>query len=129
MKIHTLANGATVISTSNHEFKFSDGTVAEPQDEEIVDKLTLKKQYKQIKVIQGMNVNYTSFNLGDEVKKFLFELCLKADIVIISVMFRDTLEKFGCRHNFPNALVYNATPTTQRLPQKDKIVDINNWSY
>ena len=57
-KIHTLANGATVLITSpGHGFKFSDGTACEGQYKDVCDRLTLQRSLRKVGSIKGMDVN------------------------------------------------------------------------
>lgn len=129
MKIHTLANGATVITTSNHGFKFSDGTQAPPQDKEVCDMLTLSRFYNQHAEIKGMAVNQTIMMLNLAQQEFLAELCKQADIVIVPFPVLTALREQGIRNEFPNAVAFNATAETQRSSPTEKVVDINNWSF
>lgn len=129
MKIHTLASGATIISTSNHEFRFSDGTIAEPQDREVVDMFTMERRPVKVQEIKGMTFNSTQMVLSEEQQAALHELRAKADIVLIPYTVLDAMYKQGIRHNFPNCGAFNATPETQRSIPSEKIVDLNNWSY
>jgi hypothetical protein len=39
------------------------------------------------------------------------------------------LREQGIRDRYPNAVAFNATLETQRVPPDEKIVDIHNWSY
>lgn len=129
VNVHTLTNGATVILTSPHGFKFSDGTVAEPQTKEVCDELTLRRELKNVGTIKGMPLNQVSMLLSIEQQEFLSTLCKSADIVIIPFPVLSALREQGIRDRFPNAVAFNATAETQRSAPNDKIVDINNWSF
>ncbi len=129
MKIHKLESGATVITTSPHGFKFSDGTVAEPQTKEICDRLTLFKSFNRVNTIRGMALCETRMCISDGQSHFLHNLCEKADLVILPFPVLSALRDMGIRDQFPNAVAFNATAETQRSAPTDKVVDINNWSY
>ena len=128
MNIHTLSNGATVISTSMHGFKFSDDTECSGNPE-IAKMFTLERVTANKTTIKGMAVNETRMVINEEQKVYLGELCQSYDIVIVPFPVLVSLREMGIRDNFPNAVAFNATKETQRLPPQDKIVDIQNWSY
>ena len=53
--IHTLANGATVLSLSpGHGFRFSDGTACGPQDAALCDRFALRRETLEVGAIKGM---------------------------------------------------------------------------
>ena len=129
-KIHTLANGATVLITSpGHGFRFSDGTSCESQYKEICDRLTLRREEKHIKTVRGMKVNRTEMIISAEQLHLLTELCELADIVLVPLPVLLALREQGVRHRFPNAFAMNRTKETQREAPDKGVVDINNWSY
>jgi hypothetical protein len=133
-KIHTLANGATVVTTSPHPFKFSDGTVSEAQSKELCDFFTLKKTFGVVREIKGMKITETRFIVSNEQYDFLFELSKKVDIILVPFPFLQSLkeellsDERDCIHFLPNVVAFNSTPETSRSAPQDKIVDINNWS-
>jgi hypothetical protein len=129
MKIHKLESGATVITTSNHEFAFSDGTVAEPQTKEVWERLTLERKFVNKGAIKGMPLNQTHMCLNEEQQVFLSELCKQADIILIPFPVLTALREQGIRDKYPNAVSFNSTKETQRASLDYKVVDINNWSY
>jgi hypothetical protein len=130
MKIHTLNKGATVLSLSLHPFTFSDGSVAEGQDEDVVDEFTLRREFTPMPAIAGMKVNRTSMVLSKKQMDRLTELStMDIDIVIVPFPVLTALREQGVRDNFPNCVAFNATIETQRSPPNEKIVDIDNWSY
>lgn len=129
MKIHTLNNGSTIIHLSDHKFTFSDGTIAEAQDIELVEYFTLQRVYKEKPSINGMKVNELCFILSDNQLDMLKELSSYADIVLLPLPMLTALRNTGRRDEFINCLAYNSTIETQRKPFAEKIVDINNWSY
>ena len=129
INIHSLKNGATVISVSNHPFQFSDGTASQPQTQEVCGKLTLERTLVRKGYIKGMPLNQISMLLSFEQQEFLGKLCTLADIVIVPFPVLSALREQGIRHLFPNAVAFNATQETQRSAPNEKVVDINNWSY
>lgn len=130
MKIHTLASGATVISTSpGHGFRFSDGTQAEPQDKAVCDRLTLERKLTRVGEIKGMAINQVQMLLSDEQLGFLREIAGQADLVVVPFPVVSALREQGVRDQVPNVVAFNATPDTQRSAPADKVVDIDNWSY
>lgn len=128
-KIHTLANGATVLSISLHPFKFSDGTVSEPQDADVVNSLTLARETREVGSIKGMGVVELRMVLLPHQQEILADLCKKADIVILPFPVLASLREQGIRDRFPNALAFTATKETQRAAPDGKIVDVDAWSY
>lgn len=129
MKIHTLKNGATVVSLSLHGFKFSDGTECEGQDKKLVDQFTLERKFDTALTIKGMKVNRTSMVLSLDQMLDLKLLAKDIDIVIIPFPMLTALREMGVRDMFENCVAFNATQETQRLPPDQKVVDIDNWSY
>ena len=129
MKIHTLNNGSTVISLSLHPFTFSDGTVAEGQDKDLVDFFTLERKFEAMYPINGMGVNRVQMILSREQLLRLTLLSKDVDIVILPFPVLTALREQGVRDMYPNCLAFNATVDTQRSPPNEKIVDIDNWSY
>lgn len=129
MKIHYLKSGVTVITLSVHPLKFSDGTIAAGQDEYLVKKLILKRVHTEHEPVAGMRVTSSNLVISEEQISLLAFLCQKADIVILPFQIHTALSKQGIRNRFPNALVYNPTKETMRLPPDKKIIDINNWGY
>jgi hypothetical protein len=127
--IHNLASGAKVMSLSGHSFKFSDGTVAEPQTGFYVNFFTLKRVTKKITTIRGMAVNAINMVLDEKQLNLLEHLSSKADIVLLPFPVLTALREQGVRGTYPNCVAFNATAETQRSAPADKIVDINNWSY
>ena len=129
MKIHTLTNGATVITTSPHQFKFSDGTTAEPQDKDLCEQLTLARTMTVASVIKGMKLNRVTMALNEVQLKLLGKMSASADIVLVPFPVLTALREQGVRDTFPNVVAFNATAETQRSTPTEKTVDINNWSY
>lgn len=128
--IHTLANGATVLITSpGHGFRFSDGSVAEPQTKEVCDRLTLARKASRVREVKGMALNRVQMVLSEDQLGFLAELCQMADLVLVPFPVLQALREQGVRDEYPNAVAFNATPETQRSAPQDKVVDFNNWSY
>lgn len=130
VRVHTLANGARVIVTSpGHGFKFSDGTQCVPQNKEICDALTCKREEITTFHICGMRVNQIMMTLDEQQLHILSCLCQAADIILVPLPVLVALREASIRSYYPNVVAMNATPKTQRLPPDQKIVDINNWSY
>lgn len=127
--IHTLASGATVVSLSAHEFRFSDGTVSLPQVPEVVNLFTLHRHFEEKGEIKGMKVVETSMVLDTKQCILLRELAEMADIVILPFPVLTALREQGCRDKFPNCLAFNSTPETQRSAPNEKVIDLNRWSY
>jgi hypothetical protein len=132
MKVHTLANGATVILTSLHGAKFSDGTECEGQDKSLVDQLTLKREETHMQTIKGMVCNQVRFILSPEQITLLINLSQQADIVWVSLPLLTALREHDdeLRDSMPNVVAMNRTKETARVEKpQDAVVDINNWSY
>ena len=130
MRIHTLKSGATVLVTSpGHGFKFSDGSIAEPQEKSVCDLLTLKRVSKKRGEIKGMTLNETLLQIDHLQQEYLAGLCREADIVLLPFPILAALREQGIRDQFPNAVAFNATVETQRSAPAEKVVDIDNWSY
>lgn len=130
MRIHTLVSGATVLVTSpGHGFRFSDGSIAEPQDKSVCDLLTLKRVSRKKGEIKGMVLNETILQIDHLQQEYLAGLCKNADIILLPFPILAALREQGIRDQFPNAVAFNATAETQRSAPIDKIVDLDNWSY
>lgn len=127
MNTHTLANGATVVSLSPHEFKFSDGTVAPPQDKQFCDQFTLKKEFRVLREIKGMKVTTTKFVVSQQQFDTLREISNNVDIVLVPFQFLQALNECFSP-GLPNVVAFNATKETTRSAPQDKIVDLDNWS-
>lgn len=126
--VHTLANGATVIVTSPHGFKFSDGTACEGNPE-LAKQLTLNRLSVHYGDLKGMALNKVTFVLKDAQVDLLRELSKQADVVIVPIPVLLALYGEDIRHELRNVVAFNATAETQRLPPNEKVVDIHNWSY
>ena len=122
MHIHLLANGSSVITTSTHKFKFSDGTESEPQDREVCERLTLRRELRLIETIQGMALNQVSMVLSSEQLAYLGYLSREATLVLVPFPVLTALREMGVRETFPNVVAFNATPETQRSAPNDKVV-------
>ena len=130
MRIHTLVSGATVLVTSpGHGFRFSDGSIAEPQEKALCDLLTLKRVSTKRGEVKGMSLNETLLQIDHLQQEFLKGLCQQADIVLLPFPILAALREQGIREQFPNAVAFNATAETQRSAPAEKVVDIDNWSY
>lgn len=128
-KIHTLASGALVLSLSPHPFRFSDGTVSEPQNKEVCDLFTLTRKFERVDVVKGMAVSRVQMVLSDEQLARLTELAKSVDIVLVPFPVLSAMREQGVRDRFRNVLAFNATKETQRSAPDEKVVDIDNWSY
>jgi len=126
MKVHTLANGSTLVHLSQHKFQFSDGTVAEPQDAELVGKFTLKKEFKVLREIKGMKVTRTFFVVDKQQMDQLADIANSVDIVLVSFQMLQAIHDSGFHLN--NVVAFNSTKETARSAPEEKVVDIDNWS-
>ena len=130
MRVHHLTNNrATIISLIPHSLRFSDGSVSEPQDEEIVKMFTLARESENVHIIAGMNVNSTRMVLSRDQLVRLNEIRGDTDLVLVPFPMLVALREQGVRDMFPNVVAFNATVETQRSPPDEEIVDVENWSY
>jgi hypothetical protein len=129
MQIHTLLNGASVVSLSPHGFKFSDGSESLSQDQDLVKTFTLKRELREVGQIRGMVLNEVRMVLSDEQLTRLAEIAGQVDIVLVPFPLLTALREQSVREQFPNVVAFNATTETQRSAPQDKVVDVNNWSY
>ena len=127
--IHTLAGGATLLHLSPHTFRFSDGTIAEPQHPDICQFFTLARHETRKSTIKGMVCNETRFLLHGNQLDYLTELSKKADIVLVPLPMLLTLREQGQRKNYTNVVAGNSTTETQRSAPDQKIYDVQNWSW
>lgn len=127
--VHTLSNGCTVMGISDHGFQFSDGTRVGAQNRQVVDSITLTRQFALIKHVGPMAVNEVKMILTDEQQRILQKLETFADIIIVPFPVLVALKQQNIRHLFPKCVAFNATPDTARNQPSEKIVDINNWSW
>ncbi len=138
--VHRLADGRSVVITSNHSFKFSDGTEYVPspaQDKAYLDAIVIEKVQKSV-AIPGQRFEATSSKLfiSDSSLEALRTLSEAKDVEIILVAFMvvealNQAEAAGriVRDDFWKVVAYNSTPETQRAPITEKVVDITNWAY
>lgn len=129
--IHVFQNGATVITTSPHPFKFSDGSVSQPQNEELCKALTLQREFSKQKEIKGMELNRVRMVLSNDQITLLQHLATLADLVLVPFPILTSLRELSLEKGIKgidNVVAFNATTDTQRAAPNDKIVDINNWS-
>ena len=124
--LHVLSNGATVVTTSPHPFKFSDGTEAPPQNEEFCKYFTLQKNFQVLREVQGMKITKTSFVLSKPQIDCLNIVSYNCSIVLVPFPVLQTLKEGN--HLYSNVVAFNSTPDTSRSPVDQKVVDINNWS-
>ena len=130
IQIHTLKDGSTVINTSLHGFKFSDGTECAAQNKDLVEALSLSRKTVFKRKINDMSVNEVGFIISKEQYELLEILSKKADIVILPILVIETLKRERIRDQFPNCVGINTTPETRRTSNmNDKIIDIDNWSW
>jgi hypothetical protein len=129
MKIHLLNNGSRVITLSTQPLRFSDGTVSECQDREVLEKLTLYRKFRKVTTINGMHVNETKMHMSDDQITYLHELADSADIVILPFPILTAIREQGIRDEFTNCVAFTVTRDTMKAPIHEKIIDIHNWSY
>lgn len=125
---HTLSNGSTVVTFSNHQFKFSDGTIAPPQNKEFCDFFTIQKNFVVDREINGMKLTKTVFTLTKNQLDLLSEVSKSCDIVLVPFQLLETINKYSRKDDFTNIVSFNSTPETARSAPQDKVVDISNWS-
>ena len=131
VKIHTLANGLTVITTSpGHGARFSDGSVAEPQTKEVCDLLTCDRvTTDRGEFAPGIGKVELRMILNSKGQEALRLLCERADIVLIPFPVLTALREQGIRAEFPNAVAAIATKETERSSPQEKIWDVTKWSW
>jgi hypothetical protein len=125
---HTLANGSTIVTFSNHQFKFSDGTVAQPQNKEFCDFFTIQKNFVVDREIKGMKLTKLVSTLTKNQLDLLAEVSKSCDIVLVPFQLLETINKYNRKDEFMNIVSFNSTPDTARSSPQDKVVDISNWS-
>jgi hypothetical protein len=128
--IHTLAGGATLISTSpGHAMRFSDGTTCSPQHQAVADRLTCQRQERIVRQIAGMDCVEIRMILAPEQLDYLESLCDMADLVLVPFPVLTALREQGMRDRFPNVVAGNSTPATMRSPPAEKVWDVTRWSW
>lgn len=125
-KKHTLANGSTIVTMSPHGFKFNDGTESSPQDRELCDLFTLRKDFVVAREIKGMKLTKTIFKLSNEQLDLLRSISTSCDLVVVPFQLLEAISR--STNEFKNIVAFNSTPETARSAPQDKIVDVNNWS-
>lgn len=138
--VHRLSDGRSVVITSNHSFKFSDGTEYVPspaQDKAYLDAIVVEKIQKPV-IVPGQRFKATSSKLfiSDESLEALRTLmeAKDVDIVLVAFMAVEALNQAEAagrinRDHYWKVVAYNSTPETQRAPITEKVVDITNWAY
>jgi hypothetical protein len=129
MKVHLLSNGSRIITLAAQPLRFSDGTVSEGQDRDVLEKLTLYRKFRKVSTVKGMHINETRMQMSDNQVQYLRELADDADIVILPFPILTALREQGIRDQFDNCVAFTVTRDTVRAPVEDKVIDINNWSY
>jgi hypothetical protein len=131
--IHTLKDGRKVILTSNHGFKFSDGTEFPglPKDfpMDFLDALAVKREFREVSAALPNKATESRQSLPKEALEILSKLSMEADIILVSFMVISALKEMGIRNLYPKVLAFNATPETTRSSPQEKIVDITNWAW
>jgi len=133
----TLAAGTTIIPTSFHGFKFSDGTSFQPTEEEIQE---IKETFGGLKVNRDFSpaptacpfpASQSTQSMSEGGLDLLRETSAQNPeaIVLVSFMIISALKEQGIRNEFPNVLAFNATSETSRSKPQDKILDVDNFAW
>lgn len=131
-KIHTLADGTTLISTSpGHGMKFSDGTSCEPQHTELCNFLTCKRTTEDRGLLGPGRKVELKMILNDAQLCILGELCKKANIVLVPFPVLTALREMGrdIRNLYHNVVAGISTEETARSAPQDKVWHVTKWSY
>jgi hypothetical protein len=131
--IHTLKDGRKVILTSNHGFKFSDGTefpgLSKDFPMDFLDALAVKREFREVSAALPNKATESRQSLPKEALEILSKLSMEADIILVSFMVISALKEMGIRNLYPKVLAFNATPETTRSSPQEKVVDITNWAW
>jgi len=131
--IHTLKDGRKVILTSNHGFKFSDGTefkgVPDGFPLDFLNALTVRREFREVSAALPNRATESKQSLTQEALETLSRLSGEADIVLVPFMVISAMKEMGVRNLYPKVLAFNATPETTRSNPDEKIVDIDNWAW
>jgi hypothetical protein len=136
--LHTLKDGRTILITSKHGYRFSDGTdcLSIKDGEgilsyEYVGTLEVKmmrkvKKLKPFKATKSMPIPTTeAYKMLDAIHR-----CKEVDAVLVSYVMVSALENSGHRERYHKALGFNSTKETSRMSNpQDKIVDVDNWAW
>lgn len=130
---HILKDGRKIILTSNHGFKFSDGTEFPglPKDfpMDFLDALAVKREFREVSAALPNKATESRQSLPKEALEILSKLSMEADIILVSFMVISALKEMGIRNLYPKVLAFNATPETTRSSPQEKVVDITNWAW
>lgn len=132
-----LKNGTTVIPTSFHGCRFSDGTVFDPTPEEIAQIrsdwscLQVERTFKKVALrISGVKATKSSSHMTEDGVRALYKVSKEYPeaIILVSVMVLDALDSDNYLKYLPLVLAANATKETCRAAPQDKIWDLDNFS-
>lgn len=128
--VHTLADGKVIVITSNHGYKFSDGTEYVPVKvmgkEFIVPNIPISEEFERIELPCGAMASRKSLFLDDDSLNILDALENDASVDLILGSFQ--LVEAGRNCGFKKLVGYNSTPETRRNRPNEKIVDVQNWA-
>jgi len=133
-----LNSGLTVVPTSFHGSKFSDGTIFTPSQDQIDQIkadwscLTVKREfYEKYNLGKGCAVVASKQTVSDEGLEKLRQVqdSLQEGIILVSFMLISALKEMGIRDEFPKVVATNATEETCRSQPQDKIWDIARFAY
>lgn len=127
--IHTLKNGATLISLHPHGFEFSDGTSCPEQCPDLVKTFKLEHDVKFIGQKAGMNIVRRRPVATHTQLEVLAELVTKVDLVICPTELIGALYHQGWRDHFDTCVSIGPTKETRGRREIPLIVDVNGWRY
>lgn len=128
--VHTLADGKVIVITSNHGYKFSDGTEYVPVkvmgEEFIVPNIPISEEFERIELPCGAMASRKSLFLDNDALNILDALENDASVDLILASFQ--LVEAGRNYGFKKLVAFNATPETRRNRPNEKVVDVQNWA-
>lgn len=128
--VHILSDGKVIVITSNHGYKFSDGTEYVPVkvmgEEFIVPNIPISEKFERIELPCGAMASRKTLFLDDDSLNILDALENDASVDLILASFQ--LVEAGRSYGFKKLVGYNSTPETRRNRPNEKIVDVQNWA-
>jgi len=138
--VHTLADGRKVAITSKHGYHFSDKTSCQEEMDiaaktnsisfDYLNAIVVEREFAPAVLALPNKATSSKSKLTSESLPVLEALSEVVDIILVSFMVVDAMDKMGIRNQYPKVLAFNSTRETARVNSvAEKIVDLDNWAW